>query len=772
MTRRAAACALLLGASLTSSGSVARAQGEPEAAPPPEDASPIEVDAAPIEVEAGPPSPGASAEEGGGAPADGSDPAAGDPLEDDVSASPRSRRPIEVRVVGERADDIQKVPGSVTLITGPEMRKAQPQNVAELLRRVPGVVVRQEEGAGLRLDIGVRGLDPGRGRRVLVLEDGIPVAINPYAEADLYYQPPVERMHGIEVVKGSGSILYGPQTIGGVINFITLPAPSEQSATLDVSAGQRGYVKMLGSYGDSYESARYMVQTFFKRGDGVRDQGFEAFDLFGKVTFETWKRGEATVKIGFHDIRADSDDVGLTREMYAEDPRRPTLSPESRTKLRRYDLSLLHEHVFSDAVKLRTLVYGYKTDRIWRRQAYTRVPSPDGVYTEIVGDVDLPFGAIYFEPANRVLDRSYEVAGVEPRFQIRFPTGSIGHTVDVGGRLLGESAHIEQRIGEFPTSWAGALEIDEGRRTLALAAYIQDRIAFLDELLVTPGIRVEHARFHRNQDRVPRAGGPVDVNEDSSSDVTGVIPGIGIAAGVRDAHAFAGAHSGFAPPRVANASALTGAQADLDAERSISYEIGGRFRPAKFQRMEVTGFLTNFSNQVISQTQPGAPTELVNGGRTRHMGVEAASQTQIGQALELPLEIDVLARYGFLRATFVDGATDGNALPYAPQNTFTGVLDVGHSIGLSGQLAATYVGKQFADDQNTINEDITGRVGEIPGYVLLDAGAKYRHDASGLTASVTVKNLADDVHVEARRPEGIQVGGFRQVNFGLRWDLQ
>jgi TonB family protein len=85
--------------------------------------------------------------------------------------------------------------------------------------------VASEDGMGLRLNIGVRGLDPNRSRKVLVLEDGMPVSLNPYGSPELYYTPPIERMDRVEVVRGSGQILWGPQTIGGVINYITRDPP-------------------------------------------------------------------------------------------------------------------------------------------------------------------------------------------------------------------------------------------------------------------------------------------------------------------------------------------------------------------------------------------------------------------------------------------------------------------------------------------------------------------------------------------------------------------
>ncbi|MEO6420318.1 MAG: TonB-dependent receptor plug domain-containing protein, partial [Polyangiaceae bacterium] len=238
---------------------------------------------------------------------------------------PQKSEPLEVRVIGGKPDSLQRVPGSGTMITRQEIERAQPTDVAEMLRRVPGVQAREEYGGGQRLDISIRGLEGGRSRRVLVLEDGIPVALNPYAEPDMYYAPPVERMRGIEVVKGSGNILFGPQTIGGVVNFLTLAPTGDQTAAVDAEGGSLGYFRGLAKYGDSYGGVRYVVQAFHKRGDGFREESFNSTDAMAKVAFDTSAKGELTFKIGFHDDAAQSDDVGLTRDMFAANPRQGTL---------------------------------------------------------------------------------------------------------------------------------------------------------------------------------------------------------------------------------------------------------------------------------------------------------------------------------------------------------------------------------------------------------------------------------------------------------------
>lgn len=677
--------------------------------------------------------------------------------------------PIEVTIVGQRADAMQKVPGSGTVIRPEEIRRADPWNAGEMLRRVPGVWVREEPGGGMRFDVSIRGLDAGRSRRVLMLADGVPMAVNPYAEPDMLWAPPIERVQGIEVVKGSGSILFGPQTVGGVINFLTIPAPFKRTAEVELGAGQRGFFSALGRYGDRHGDTRYVTQVLFERGDGFRGNDFAFIDVFGKVSFATSARGEATLKVGFHDQRATSDDVGLTRAMYQDDPFRHTLAPDDRMQLRRYEIALTHQHRFDDHVSLRTLAYAYTTERVWRRQLFDRDPLASARYERIVGDPEVELGAIYFRDENRVLDRNYQVAGLEPRLTLSYVTGPVSHTIDVGVRVLGEAAQYEQRHGDYERSWAGALELDEARRSLAFAGYLQDRLAFLDEhLLVTPGLRVEHARYERQVRRLPDPElGGVDVDRDGSSHSTAFIPGVGMTAGIPEIHGFGGVHVGYAPPRVTSSINVMGVSEDLEPERSLIYELGARLALDRLSG-ELTGFLTTFENQIVPSNADG-DTELVNGGATRHYGAEAAVGLELGDLIHPEVIVDLSANYTWLKAQFVGGGRDGHELPYAPNHKATAIVDLGHAVGLGGQLAYGFVGAQYSNDANTEEETITGEAGVIEAYHLLDANVRYHFEPAGLTARVSMKNALNRPYIIARRPNGIQPSGFRQITASLGW---
>lgn len=708
------------------------------------------------------------------APAAADEPEPAPPPPPAPPAESKDDRGGEVRIIGNKADSLQKVPGSGTIITPEALRRQQPVDTAEVLRRVPGVQVRQEFSGGSRIDISIRGLESGRSRRVLMLEDGIPMALNPYSEPDLNHAPVIERYRSIEVVKGSGNILFGPQTLAGTINFITLAPPDHQTITGDVDVGTYGYVRGVATYGDTIGDARYVTQLLYRHGEGFRNQPYDQLSGLAKVIVPTGINGEATLKLDFQRDDSSSDDIGVTRDMYRANPRRPTLSPDGHSIMNRYAASLTHEERLGASTKLKTLVYGYTSDRDWRRPDWTRSPVAGERYLRIDGDPSVPGGAIYFQNGNTILSRDYAVLGVEPRFEHRWKLGFVEQTFDFGGRLLEEQAHYQQRTGGYPQTWAGSLDFEQKRKSLAGAVYLQDRIAFGEDLIVTPGIRVETVN---SKTYTLRENG-VDEYDTGHKPTTGVIPGVGIVYGTKRAAVFGNMHYGFAPPRITSSVSARSAQTtQLEGDRGISYEIGTRGQQLPWLRAEATGFLSNYMNQVGVNPNPSGEGNLADIGATNIFGVESGLVVSVDKLVDaLPHAnlnvVDIGARYTYSHATFRYGPNAGNLLAYAPLHSLNANVDVEHRSGFGGQVAYTFVSSQYADGANTVPEDVFGVVGLIKERHIFDATAHWRWKGTGLTFRLSVKNVLDTTYVIARRPEGIFPGPFRQALLGVRWEFE
>lgn len=112
-----------------------------------------------------------------------------------------------VEVIGSERN-LELIPGSGTVLGEDQVEREKYTSVQEALRETPGVHYRGEDGIGLTPNIGIRGINPDRSEKILILEDGMPAGLAPFSENAAYYIPPVERMEKVELLKGSGSILF------------------------------------------------------------------------------------------------------------------------------------------------------------------------------------------------------------------------------------------------------------------------------------------------------------------------------------------------------------------------------------------------------------------------------------------------------------------------------------------------------------------------------------------------------------------------------------
>jgi Fe(3+) dicitrate transport protein len=686
----------------------------------------------------------------------------------------------QVEVIGV-LDRFVRIPGSADLINFQRIRAISPLSGNEVIRSISGIHVVDEEGLGLRANIGIRGLDPDRSRTVLMLEDGIPITLAPYGEPEMYYTPSIDRMVGIEILKGSGSILFGPQTFGGVINYLTANPPAVPTATAHIRGGDGGLFTGKLGYGTTFGNTGFQVTYVRKHGEnvGLIDYGIHDFNTKFRMALD--ENSILGFKFGFYDEQSNSTYVGLTQTMYDTGNFDFTqLSPNDNLGIRRYSASVTHDHYFSETIRLKTTAFGYTTTRNWARQDFDYRQERGHLYDRIVGDSSTPFGAIYFRNSTGNRDRQFEVIGVEPRLSVNFEAGSFKNELDFGFRYLYERA-FEQFVSGTPARPAsGTLRDDEVRTGKAFSTFVQNRIYVSDAFTITPGIRFENFDYSREIFR--RGGSESLIN--SSSSISEIIPGIGFNYKITETSSvFAGLHRGFGPPRTKDAITGSGVAEDLEAERSWNYEIGTRMFLDVAVALDFAIFYMDFENQIIpvSESSGGLGnglSGLVNGGETRHVGVESTIDVNLGMLFDLKTGVQfrtsaTIANSEFSNDRFVNVSGNpvnivGNALPYAPELMINSNLDVLLPIGLDFGLELVHVAEQYTDLLNSVAGSNNGRTGLIPSYTVINAMIGYTipgYESASLNLSV--KNLTDERYIASRRPQGIRPGLSRFISAGF-----
>ena len=677
---------------------------------------------------------------------------------------------IEVIATGESLRTA--IPGSLHVISRDDLRASKPLDANEVLRHVPGLNLREDSGpVAMRLNIGMRGLNPNRSRKVLILEDGIPIALAPYGEPDMYYSPPIERMSRVEVLKGSGQIVHGPQTVGGVVNFVTPDPPAGFRGDVDIEGGQRGLFVGQASLGGSSRdrSVGWTASYLHKQGDGWRQLFFDIEDAQAKLTLRPSGRHAIALKAGIYDEISNSTYLGLTTPMFEADPGQNPV-PADTLDVERRSASVSHAYTVGPTSVLSSSLFAYSTKRFWGRQDFDRTDSGRS-YLDVAGDPTVPGGAIYLRDSAGNRNREFDVFGAQANYGLQHEYGSL----DLGGRFLSERARDRRVNGDRFDARDGVVRDDEFRSGRALAGYVQNRFRIGSRAILTPGLRFVRYNQQRHITRKRVAGVPTDVDIRMDNPVTTLVPGLGLSVRAHDGVTlFAGVHRGFAPPGTKIAISSEGENLDLDSELSWNYEAGMRLAGDRAVSGELTFFRMAFSNQIITAAESGgATTTVTNGGATLHQGLESSLRVRWDRALGITgWSVFTRVRHTFLPvAMFTENDLyGGNRLPYAPKHNWGLVIGARQFGGLSFQSDLSAVGSQFGDNLETAVASADGTVGPLRPYRVanLTVGYEIRREGWSLEPYFSLKNALDARYISSRAPQGIQPGMFRQANGGIR----
>ncbi len=678
----------------------------------------------------------------------------------------------EVTVVGTRlagsAETLERMPGSVDQLDRRQLETSRVADVNEALRKATGVNVRDEEGLALRPNIGIRGLNPTRSSKTLLLEDGLFVTYAPYGDNATYYHPPVERFEAIEVVKGSGQIAYGPVTVGGVVNYLTPAPPVKPTANLRLTAGNRDYLNGQALAGGTWGRVAVLAEYMRKQGDGARDNLHSRVDDTNlKTVLSLGPRHTLTLKGNYYGEDSQITYSGLTLAEWQANPRQNPFLNDAFDGWR-LGASARHTWLVGSESVLVTQVYGSRFSRDWWRQSSNSGQRPNDRADPACGGM----ANLATTCGNEGRLRDYDHYGVEPRLRTGLRLFGLSSEAEVGIRAHFEVQERRQENGDSPLARTGRLVEDNRRGNQAFSAFVQDRL-LLGDFTVSAGLRLETIAYARTNRLANDGAGAT-----GESSLTQWIPGVGVTWAPGSAvNVFGGVHRGFAPPRTEDVISQSGGVVDLDAEKSWNYELGLRALPARGLRLDATLFRNDYENQIVPASLAGGlGATLTNGGETLHQGLEIGARLDTGALtgskhnvfLRGALTLLPIARFEGVRFSNVAGSADvgvsGNRLPYAPDGLLTAAVGYAHPRGFVAQIESVYVGEQFADDLNSVAASPDGQRGLIPAHTLFNVALSW--DVRRVTFYVTAKNLLDEVYL-ADRARGMIPGSPRLVQAGL-----
>ena len=703
-------------------------------------------------------------------------------------------------IVGSK-EGVNLITGSATYLDIDDLRVHSISDINSALRRVPGVYVRPEDGYGNFPNISLRGIDMGRSSKVTIMEDGILAAPAPYSAPSAYYSPTLERMSGLEVIKGSSQVKYGPHTTGGAINYLSTAIPEEVTTYSKVYYGSFDEMVTHIYHGGKQDTdigrIGYLVEGYYRTTDGFKElqgatgeTGFTRSEPMLKLSWEpnTANYQSLELKLSSTDFDANETYLGITDDDFRANPYTryaATRNDQINTYASRGYLR--HFAELGGNASLKTTAYfnnfhrnWFKLDKVNGMSAYKEWDDP--------GFLAVVKGEAAGELRNKANNRDYSSMGIESVLTYDLALGSLDNQVKLGvryhedevNRLQWYQRYTQDANGNLSTAGPDAPSGKAGDRrqnTGAWSIYLEDRIAISDKLSVTPGIRYESLDYSydqntRTSDKSPAAG---------SGDLDVVTGGLGLSYDLQDnLNLFAGIYRGASLP---GPRSYIRSDESLKEESSMSYELGARYQNEAFV---ATGaiFYSDLSDFIVPDNL-GTGFEEFDGGETVVIdeGPNDGEISALGLELQLGYDFGAANGAGYsLPVTFgitlteaefgsgassadgesiFSGAQSGNAVPYIPEVQFhVGVgLEVGkYRIALDG----TYVGDTNASGANGSGPynragAFDSRYGEVPSYFIADLTVQYQiSDTTKVFA--TARNLFDEEYVVGRLPQGARPG--------------
>ncbi len=680
--------------------------------------------------------------------------------------------------------------GSAHYIGQKEIQRFSYTDINRTLRNIPGLNIQEEDGYGLRPNIGLRATGSERSSKITVMEDGVLAAPAPYAAPSAYYFPTIGRMEAIEILKGSSQIKYGPYTTGGAINLISTPIPLDLSTHADYIVGSNDYRMLHANLGNSHKNVAYLVETMqystkgFKQLDSADDTGFDKEDFLAKIRLNTdpgVERYQSLMfKIAQSTERSNETYLGLTQEDFELNPiYRYAASQKDQINFKHQQMALTHIINASSFLDIRTTIYRntfarnwYKLDKVNGKNIGSVLMNPEdneATLSLIKGQID-GIGGLKMKANNR----SYISRGAQSNFIFHFGNREVNHKVDIGIRWHYDEVDRYQWVDDYTMNegimqlYKAGVQGTESNRissAQALATFVQYKLEF-GSWLITPGLRYENIRMERlnygNEDP-QRLGTELSLRNNT---ISVLIPGLAMRYQWSDAlKVFGGAHKGFAPP---------GSKPGAKAEQSWNYELGIGWEEQRWNA-QVLGYMNQYNNLLgtdLSASGGLGTGELFNGGRARASGIEFEGSYDLlsDNTMRLPVSIAYTLSDAIFKETFESqfagwgDVASGDQVPYISKHQISVSLSLEHPkwlVDIGARYGSEMLARagRFSDDTPRTDEAFT-----------VDVGINYRMTPQ-ISAFANVNNVLDNVYVVALRPAGLRPNLPRTINLGLKANL-
>ncbi len=630
-------------------------------------------------------------------------------------------------------------------------------NTRQVYAKIGGLNIFENDGSGLQLSIGGRGLDPNRTSNFNVRQNGYDISADALGYPESYYTPPTEALSKIEIIKGAASLQYGTQ-FGGLLNFEMIQPGAAKRFSIESrqTGGSFGFFGSFNAISGTVGKLDYYAYAHYKRGDGWRpNSNFESFNGYVDVHYSINDRNTLGIEYTYLRYLAQQPG-GLDDKMFEEDPRQSNRA----------------RNWFAVSWKLLDVEWDYKISSrtSWQTRVNSLLASRDAVGFRTNRPSQIDNGG-----QRDLLKGTFKNTTAESRLLHRYAAGNQYQVLLAGvraykGTSTSQQGYVNNGQGaDFNfTNETSEIFSDYTFPNLNMAAFAEHIVRLSSKLSLTPGIRIEHIRTEANgsfHDRV------YDLRDSIVNDVvtvenrqlprTFVIGGVGLSYNYSPVAEVYGNFSQnyrsvtFNDIQVVNPSfAIDPALSD---ERGWSSDLGIRGSVWDKFRYDASFFYMHYGNR-IGEYFAVTDRNLVirrraNVGVAQIYGLETFMEMDL-QSLWSPLtnqfNTTIYSNLTLTKATYTKTPI-GNILnknvEYVPLINWKGGVQMEYKKWkLTYQLS--YVSDQYTDATNAEAGGYSAVNGKVPAYMLMDISAGWSR--KWLTIEASINNVANAAYFTRR----------------------
>ena len=644
------------------------------------------------------------------------------------------------------------------ILVDQSMANLASNNSRQIYSQISGLNIYQNDDAGIQLHIGGRGLDPNRTSNFNTRQNGYDISADVLGYPESYYTPPAEAIKNIQIIRGAASLQYGTQ-FGGLINFIMKEPPNKNFEFVTRnSIGSNLLFTNFTSVGGKNKNFSYFSYYNFKRGNGFRQNSrFNSNNFYVHFNYTLSTKSSISSEISYIKYLAKQAG-GLSDRMFNIDPYQSNRS-RNWFYLNWLLYNLKFNHKFSDESSFLFNFFGLKADRNSIGFRTNRVDQIDPIEERdlIKGSFNnVGFEARYLKNYELLKKNSFFVLGIK---FYKSKTSSIQ-----GPGSENSNADFNFYLDKYPNYQNQSNYIYPNENI----AFFGENIFYVNEKLsITPGFRFENIITRSDgsykQINLDGAGNVIynnEVFEKRENIRRFVLLGIGISYKLNSGIEFYGNISQnyrsvtFADMSIINPSYSI--NPGITDEKGVTTDIGARGNINKKISYEFTAFNLLYNDRIgfiQKEFNDGSiKNERGNVGDASIYGVESIIDFDLNNLLinNQNISLNYFINTGIIDSKYTrskENGVVGKKVEFVPNINLKTGIKYGFKNFLSN-LQLTYLSSQFTDSSNAIKGNMSGIIGEIPQYLLLDVSFSFKYKK--VKAETGINNLLDEEYFTRR----------------------